>query len=258
MNRAIIKIKAVGYTTQSVFLEDFQFIYAWRCHKLRLLTPNFPCSKIKAYYGVKTNGQKQSGKWRYFFMKTYGYARVSTIRQIAGNSLEEQESVLSGRGCQQIVVEQYTGKTTDRPKLKELISILQPGDTLIVTKLDRLARTVREGSELIQELISKDITVIIDNMGTISNKPMDKLMLNVLLAFAEFERDMIVERTQSGKAIAKTKAGFREGRPPTPQKKLDNAVELINSGHSYKEVVDITGLSKSTIIRAVRKNRVAG
>lgn len=60
MNRAIIKIKAVGYTTQSVFLEDFQFIYVWRCHKLILLTPSFPCSKIKAYYGVKTNSQKQS------------------------------------------------------------------------------------------------------------------------------------------------------------------------------------------------------
>lgn len=188
-------------------------------------------------------------------MKTYGYARVSTIRQIAGNSLEEQESVLSGRGCQQIVVEQYTGKTTDRPKLKELISILQPGDMFIVTKLDRLARTVREGSELIQELISKDITVIIDNMGTISNKPMDKLMLNVLLAFAEFERDMIIERTQAGKAVARTKEDFRDGRPKKYSKvQIEHALELLNN-HSFTQVEQLTGISKSTLIRAKRNQK---
>ena len=82
-----------------------------------------------------------------------------------------------------------------------------------------------------------------------------RMMRNNLLNFAEFERDMIVERTQAGKAIAKTKAGYHEGRPKTDKKRLDHAVGLIDSGMTYKQVVGVTGLSKSTIIRAVRLSR---
>lgn len=186
----------------------------------------------------------------------YGYARVSTVKQIRGNSLEEQEAVLKGKGCcEKIIVEQYTGKTTDRPKLQELVAQLKPGDTLMVTKLDRLARTVQKGSELIQSLIAKDIIVVIENMGTISNKPMDKLMLNILLAFAEFERDMIIERTQSGKAVARTKDGFKDGRPKKyTEYQLKNALELLKT-YSYTQVERLTGISKSTLIREKRNEQ---
>ena len=188
-----------------------------------------------------------------------GYARVSTVRQVRGNSLEEQESILKEKGCQEIVVEQYTGKTTERPKLQELVKRLQPGDTLVVTKLDRLARTVQEGSQLIQSLIAKDVTVVIENMGTISSKPMDKLMLNILLAFAEFERDMIIERTQAGKEIARTKNGFKEGRPQKYNEyQLQSALNLLADGYSYKEVEKMTRISKSTLIRAKRAGKEKG
>ena len=190
-------------------------------------------------------------------MATYGYARVSTVRQISGNSLEDQEQFLRDKGCAEIVVEQFTGKTTERPKLQELVSRLQSGDTLIVTKLDRFARTVQEGSKLIQELISRDVTVIIGNMGTISSKPMDRLMLNILLSFAEFERDMIIERTQAGKAVAKTKEGFRDGRPPKYTKhQLDHAMVLLECGNSYTQVEQMTNISKSTLIRHKRQLQV--
>ena len=185
----------------------------------------------------------------------YGYARVSTVKQVAGNSLEEQEVILKSKGCEEIIIEQFTGKTTNRPKLDEMASNLQAGDTLIVTKLDRLARTVREGKELIERLIAKDVTVIIDNLGTISNKPMDKLMLSVLFAFAEFERDMIIERTQAGKEIARTKDGFKDGRPKAyTEYQLKNAMDLLANGNSYMEVVEKTGISKSTLIREKRKS----
>lgn len=189
-------------------------------------------------------------------MTTYGYARVSTVKQkINGNSLEDQEALLSSNGCQEIIIEQFTGKTMDRPKLNDLIERLQPGDTLIVTKLDRLARTVREGSDLIQQLIAKDITVTILNMGTISNKPMDRLMLNVMLAYAEFERDIIVERTQSGKAIARTKEGFKDGRPKKYTKaQMDHALQLLEQ-HSYTHVAQMIGISKSTLVRAVKERQ---
>lgn len=92
-------------------------------------------------------------------------------------------------------------------------------------------------------------------MGTISNKPMDKLMLNVLLAFAEFERDMIIERTQAGKAVARTKEDFRDGRPKKYSKvQIEHALELLNN-HSFTQVEQLTGISKSTLIRAKRNQK---
>ena len=188
-------------------------------------------------------------------MTVYGYARVSTAGQIKGNSFADQEAILKARGCTDIVTEQFTGKTTERPMLKTLVGRLMSGDTLVVTKLDRLARSVTEGSRLIQDLIAKDITIIIDNMGTISNKPMDRLMLNMLLAFAEFERDMIQERTQAGKAVAKTKEGYREGRPKQYSRdQMQHALSLLDSS-SYTKVASMTGISKSTLIRARAEQR---
>ena len=90
-------------------------------------------------------------------------------------------------------------------------------------------------------------------MGLIDNTPTGRLITNILLAFAEYERDMIVERTQAGKEIARSKHGFRDGRPPIDQKKKDFAANLILNEHkTYNEVSELTGLSKSTLTRAVR------
>lgn len=183
----------------------------------------------------------------------YGYARVSTRGQINGNSLEEQRQQLVDAGCECVIEEQYTGTTMDRPELDRVLSKLQSGDTLMVTKLDRLARSATEGAKLIKKLIDKGINVNILNMGKVDERPQGRLMLHILLAFAEFERDMIVERTQAGKAIARTKAGFREGRPPIDKARKDAAVDMvINGGKSYKEAATAVGISKSTLVRAVR------
>ena len=92
-------------------------------------------------------------------MTVCGYARVSTAGQIKGNSFADQEAILKARGCTDIVAEQFTGKTTERPMLKSLIGRLVSGDTLVVTKLDRLARSVTEGSRLIQDLIAKETSL---------------------------------------------------------------------------------------------------
>ena len=179
----------------------------------------------------------------------YAYARVSTRKQSrAGNGLDEQIAKLQVAGFDELVVEEFTGSTTKRPCFEDLISRLQSGDTLIVTKLDRIARSTAEGSTLINDLLNRGVAVHILNMGLIDNTPTGKLIV------AEYERDMIVERTQAGKEIARSKNGFREGRPPIDQKRKDFAVDLIlNQRKSYNEVVDLTGLSKSTIIRAVRE-----
>lgn len=187
----------------------------------------------------------------------YGYARVSTRAQLYGNSLEDQRQQLLEKGCEMVIEEQYTGKTLDRPELDMLLKRLQAGDTLMVTKLDRLARSAAEGASLIQDLTNKGVKVNILNMGEVDERPQGKLMLHILLAFAEFERDMIVERTQAGKAIARTKAGFREGRPPIAKERKAVAARLIlEDKHSYKQVEQETGLSRSTIARAVREAKV--
>lgn len=184
----------------------------------------------------------------------YGYARVSTRGQVKGNSLAEQRQQLMDRGCDEVIEEQYTGKTTERPKLDDLLTLLNAGDTLMVTKLDRLARSATEGANLIRELTDRGICVNILNMGVVDERPQGRLMLHILLAFAEFERDMIVERTQAGKAIARTKPGFKEGRPPIPRARKEAAVNMVlNEGRSYKEASEAVGISKSTIVRAVRE-----
>ena len=143
-----------------------------------------------------------------------GYARVSTTGQAReGNSLEDQERTLKDKGCEVIYSDSFTGTKMDRPQFTELMKVLQAGDRLVVTKLDRFARTAAGGIEYIRQLLERGVAVHILNMGLIDNTPTGKLMVTMLFAFAEFERDMIVDRTMAGKATAKAiKPDFKDGR----------------------------------------------
>jgi DNA invertase Pin-like site-specific DNA recombinase len=130
---------------------------------------------------------------------------------------------------------------------------LKEGDTLVVCKLDRFARTAIEGVRTVRDLFERGVRVHILNMGLIEKPLTGNLILTVMLAFAEYERGMIVERTQTGKAIARLDPNFREGRPKKYTKcQLQHAIELLDSGKSYKQVEAMTGISKSTLIRARR------
>lgn len=186
----------------------------------------------------------------------YGYARVSTRTQAKdGNSLEAQENTLKAAGATEIYADAFTGTTAHRPELGKLLAVMQTGDTLKVTKLDRIARSATQGIELIQSLLDKGITVHVLNMGMMDNTPTGKLVRNVMLAFAEFERDMIVERTSEGKAIAKQNPDFKEGRPPKYSRaQLNHAMELLKE-YSYKQVEEMTGISKSTLLRTKKLYR---
>lgn len=155
----------------------------------------------------------------------YGYARVSTRGQERdGNSLESQVAALKQAGCDVVRHDAYTGTKMDRPEFTKLINELKPGDRLVVTKLDRLARTVVGGAELVRKLTDGGVAVHVLNMGMLDNTPIGRLLASVMFAFAEFERDMIVERTREGKRIARTHEGYREGRKA---KDIDNG-ELYN------------------------------
>ena len=200
-------------------------------------------------YGVKTEENEVQ------HMK-FGYIRVSTRKQARdGNSLEAQREALTAAGAEKIYTDAFTGTRMERPEWDKLRAQLRRGDVLIVTKLDRLARSVSQASGLITEMIDEGITINVLNLGILSNDSVNTLLRNVLLSFAQFERDMIVQRTQEGKAVARaTDPDFREGRPPKfDAEQLDHAMELLEN-HSYTQVVKLTGISKSTLIRE-RKRR---
>lgn len=185
----------------------------------------------------------------------YGYARVSTQAQSKdGNSLEDQVKALEKYGCDEIVTEAFTGKTMERPQFISLLGRLNKGDTLVVCKLDRFARTTVSGIETIQNLFDHGINVEILNMGRIDDTLTGRLILTVLLAFAEYERGMIVERCQSGKEIAKQDPNFKDGRPPKfSDEQINLALDLLNEGNTYRMVEKMTGISRSTLYRAREK-----
>ena len=148
--------------------------------------------------------------------KRKGYGRVSSRgQQRDGNSLEDQKRKLLEAGCaeEDIVLEAYTGATMDRPGFTALVESLEEGDTLVVTKLDRFARTASDGVKVIKELMGRGVAVHVLNMGLVEDTPTGRLILNILLAFAEFEKDNIVERLADGKEAEKAKnPDYKEGR----------------------------------------------
>ena len=182
-----------------------------------------------------------------------GYIRVSSKGQQSNHSLELQRNSVKNAGAEIIIEEVYTGGTVYRPKFSKLVKDLKDGDELIVTKLDRFARTVAEGSTIAQNLYYRNISLNILNIGKIENSTIGTLLLNVLLSFAQFEKDMINERCRDGKLIAKQNPNFREGRPKKYRsQQIQLALNLLKD-KTYKEVEQMTGISKSTLIRAKRE-----
>lgn len=178
-------------------------------------------------------------------MTKYGYARVSTQLQ----SLNEQQRLLEAEGCDTIYSEKITGTRKDREQFQALLDVVKAGDTIVVTKLDRFARSAADAITTIRELHNNDVRVHILNMGVVDNTAMGRLMLTMLAGFAEFERDMIVERTQAGREAARQREGYRDGRKPKySRKQLDHAMALKES-HSFAQVADLTGISIATLKR---------
>lgn len=185
-------------------------------------------------------------------MTVFGYARVSTLNQ----DLESQLQQLNEEGATVIFKEKFTGTTTERPELQKLLFSIQRGDQLIVTKLDRLARNTKEGIEIIEKLLEMGVDVEVLNIGKISDTTIGRFLLQTLLAVAEMERNMIIERTQEGKAIARQREGYREGRKPKFKKaQLDNAMKLKSEGYSFSQVAEISGISIATLKRESSKRK---
>lgn len=150
----------------------------------------------------------------------YGYCRVSTKGQEAhGNGLDVQRQAVQAAGAQDVRCEAFTGTTMERPEWTRLVEEARAGDVIVVAKLDRIARTSSGGFEAVKALLSRGVAVHILNMGRIDDTPTGLLILSIMFAFAEFDRDMVVERMAAGREAARQRPGYRDGRKP---KELDD------------------------------------
>lgn len=186
----------------------------------------------------------------------YGYARVSSNSQkIDGYGLDLQKLQLKEAGATRIFEEVMTGTKMERPQWGKLMELLEPGDTLIVARLDRIARTAIEGCTAVRELVDKGVMVNVLNMGAVSDTPVGRMILSIMFAVAEFDRDMIVERLTAGREVARQREGYREGRPPIEidEEAFAEAAEKVAAGElSKRAAAKSLGISDRTFRRRLK------
>ena len=183
-----------------------------------------------------------------------GYARTSTVDQEAG--LEAQLRELKGLGCKKVFQEQ-TSSVGERKALEEALEFTREGDTLVVTKLDRLARSVTHLGEIVERLGQKKIALRILDLGIDTSSATGELVLNVMGAIAQFERKMMLERQREG--IAKAKAeGRYKGRKPTARAKTNEIKDLSAQGVSLSEIARRLTLGKASVHRVLRADVLVG
>ena len=178
-----------------------------------------------------------------------GYARTSTIDQIAG--LEAQLNELKAAGAEKIFQERISS-VAKRQQLDAALEFIREGDVLMVTKLDRLARSVADLMKIIELIKAKNASLKILALGMKTDTATGKLMLGVLGSVAEFEREIMLERQREGIAKAKA-AGKYKGRAPTARRKSDEVMELLGQGMTQQKVADELGISRSSVQRIRRQ-----
>ena len=181
-----------------------------------------------------------------------GYARTSTIDQKAG--LEAQHRDLTAEGCTKIFSEEVSSVGKKRPELERALEFVREGDTLIVTKLDRLARSVADLVGITVTLRKKGVELRILNLNLDTASPTGKLMLNLLGSIAEFERELMLERQREGIAKAKA-AGRYKGRAPTARAKAADVIRLKGEGMTGDAIAEEVGISRASVFRVLREAR---
>lgn len=178
-----------------------------------------------------------------------GYARTSTLDQKAG--LEAQERDLKQAGCERLFIEQVSSvDVVARVKLAEVLDFVREGDVLVVTKLDRLARSVTHLLDVLKALNDRGASLSILNLGIDTATPTGKLMLTILGSIGEFERGIMLERQREG--IAKAKAdGKYKGRKPTARAKSEEVLRLHLDGVGASEIAKRVGIGRASVYRAL-------
>lgn len=176
-----------------------------------------------------------------------GYARTSTLEQVAG--FEAQKRDLEAAGCKKVFAEQVSS-VAQREQLEAAIDYLRDGDSLVVTKLDRLARSMRDLLDIVARIEAKGAGLRILAMNLDTTTATGKLMLNVLGSVAEFERSMMLERQREGIAKAKAEGKFK-GRAPTARAKAGEVEAMLAAGESPTVVAKKLGIGRSSVYRAM-------
>tara|TARA_R110000868_G_scaffold92734_2_gene257227 strand:- start:21855 stop:22439 length:585 start_codon:yes stop_codon:yes gene_type:complete len=177
-----------------------------------------------------------------------GYARTSTADQEAG--LAAQERDLSAAGAEKVFAEQASS-VAKRDGLEQALDYLRDGDQLTVTKLDRLARSIRDLMGIVERVAAKGASLRILAMDLDTSTATGKLMLGILGSVAEFEREIMLERQREGIAKAKAEGKYR-GRAPTARRKTDDVIARLQNGSTEVEVAQALGISRSSVQRIKR------
>ncbi|MFT8313258.1 MAG: recombinase family protein [Clostridium sp.] len=180
------------------------------------------------------------------------YCRVSTIEQ----NLERQIIAVKEAGAEKIYEEKLSGKNTNRPELQKMLTELQAGDIVIVKELTRVSRSTLDMLQLVEKITAKGADIKSLNEGWLdTSTPAGKLMLTVLGGIAEFERNLLLQRTAEGRAVAVSK-GVKMGRKKVKNKQLDFAVQLFESATmSANKICENTGVSRATLFRRLKERK---
>lgn len=180
-----------------------------------------------------------------------GYARVSTSDQ----DLTNQQTRLQAAGCFRVFAEHVTGARRNRPELDRLLDLLRPGDVVVVTRLDRLARNTRDLLDIAEriQIAGAGLRSLAEPWAD-TTTPAGRMVLTVFAGIAEFERSLIIDRTRQGRELAKAK-GVKFGPPPAlSEAQIAHAKKVVESGeHSTKEVAELLGVHRSTLYRALSR-----
>lgn len=180
---------------------------------------------------------------------TYGYARMSALDQ----NLDRQVIMLKQCGINELFTEKMSGAKKNRPELDRLLAQLKAGDTVIVESLSRLGRSTKNLVELVETFQAKGVQLVSLKESIDTGTPSGKLLFTLMSAIAEFERDVIAERTAEGLRSARAK-GHAGGRPRTKKEKLVQALRLYTTGeYILKEIEELTGVKKSTLYRYMKE-----
>lgn len=182
-----------------------------------------------------------------------GYARVSTIEQDLTAQLEALQRL--GVDPERIYVDHgLTGTNRDRPGLREAMAACRRGDSLVVTKLDRLARSLPDARDIADELTRRGIVLDLGGSRYDPTDPVGKLLFNVLAMVAEFEADLIRARTKEGMAVAKAKGRLKGRKPKLTAAQQRHLLQLVEAGeHTQAELAELFNVSRATVHRVMQK-----
>lgn len=178
-----------------------------------------------------------------------GYARVSRQDQ----DLSLQLDALTNAGCIDIFEEKVSGKGRERPELEDMLRMLRAGDRVVVWKLDRIGRSMKHLIELIELFDEKGVEFVSLKENIDTSTATGKMLFHIIAAFAEFERENMIERTKAGVDAARAR-GRKGGRPKASEKAVKRALQLYDSkDYSIGAIVEMTGVSQSTLYRRINE-----